>query len=59
MNMFAKDIVRTLLIKLVFLLTIWFVCFKGVPKNNIVLSQWLYGANHPSEAVQQHSFKKR
>lgn len=57
MKMFTKDIVRTLLIKLVFLLALWFVCFKGAPKNNIALSQWLYGAHNPSEVIQHHSFK--
>lgn len=57
MKMFTKDIVRTLAIKLVFLVLLWVVCFKGAPKNNIDLSQWLYGAQKNSVGLQHHSFK--
>ena len=57
MKMFTKDIVLTLSIKLIFLILLWLVCFKGAPRNNIDLSQWLYGAHNPSVVIQQHSFK--
>lgn len=57
MKMFAKDIISTLFIKLAFLALLWFVCFKGAPKNNVDLSQWLYGAHNSSVVLQHHSFK--
>lgn len=57
MKMFAKDIVRTLFIKLGFLILLWFVCFKGAQKNTIDLSQWLYGVQMIPAVVQHQSFK--
>lgn len=50
MKPITKDIALTLCCKLVGLILLWTVCFKGVEKNPIALAQWLYGSTHASES---------
>ena len=57
MNILTKDIIRTLSIKLVFLIFIWFVCCKCVQRNPIDLAKWLYGVQQASTGSHQTSLK--
>lgn len=49
MKAITKDIILTLCCKLIGLILLWIVCFKGVEKNPVGLAQWLYGSTQTLE----------
>jgi hypothetical protein len=45
MKPLTRDISITLIVKLLLLITLWWVCFKGVEKPSKDPRQWLLGSN--------------
>ncbi|CAM3488208.1 cytochrome oxidase putative small subunit CydP [Legionella longbeachae] len=39
----ARDIIVTLIIKLILLISLWIICFKDVEKSHLSNEQWLLG----------------
>lgn len=46
MSSARRDIARTLAIKLLLLVLLWFVCFRGAEKPTVDGPTWLLGQNH-------------
>lgn len=57
--MFTRDILRTLLLKLTFLVLLWLICFKDAQKNNVDAAKWLYGVHKTPTFTQKSSLKQR
>ncbi len=45
MSQAARDIRRTLLVKLLLLVVLWFVCFRGAEKPVVDGPKWLLGTS--------------
>ncbi|KTD63602.1 hypothetical protein Lsan_1035 [Legionella santicrucis] len=52
----ARDIIVTLVIKLILLISLWIICFKNVEKSHLSNEQWLLGVAQEKEYL--HSNKK-
>lgn len=52
----ARDIIVTLIIKLILLISLWIVCFKNVEKSHLSNEQWLLGVVQEKEYL--HSNEK-
>lgn len=45
MKKITRDIQLTLIVKLLLLIALWVICFRGAEKNTVDLGQWLYGVD--------------
>ncbi|HHF7345034.1 TPA: cytochrome oxidase putative small subunit CydP [Legionella feeleii] len=51
MKPLTRDILLTLLVKLLLLIALWWVCFKDVEKSSKNTQQWLLGTSLPSDTA--------
>lgn len=52
----ARDIIMTLIIKIILLISLWIICFKNVEKTHKSNEQWLLGEVQKEESL--HPIKK-
>ncbi|MDI9818119.1 MULTISPECIES: cytochrome oxidase putative small subunit CydP [unclassified Legionella] len=51
MKPLTRDILLTLLVKLILLVALWFVCFKDIQRPSNTTKEWLLGSGLSSDTT--------